>query len=59
MNEIFSLAGLASQVPFVKTVGDAYLNKYLTVLVPYFSQVYFSKHATVQESLNTRSSKPY
>ena len=31
-------------VIFRQTVGDSYLNKYLTILVQYVSQVYLSKH---------------
>ena len=32
-------------VNYWETVGDYYLNKYPTILVPYFSQAYLSKHA--------------
>ena len=33
------------KVNYRKTVGEYYLSKYPTVLAPYFSQVYLSKHA--------------
>ena len=42
-------------VNFRLTVSDSYLNKYPTILVQHFSQVYLSKHPKSQWLLNLRS----
>ena len=34
-------------VNYQKNVGDYYLNEYPTILVPYFSQVYLSRHSKI------------